>query len=160
MRFDAPLPRDERKQAEPAWVTSNLETGSIILAGPKGDVAIHWKKGDEDRSRGLPPGNYRLRTVRIEREHKGVHWFLSATSQPRKPIEFESDEKVKLDVADTVHFKGKVKRMGRKLQLNFGLQSETHQGLSIYENGKRVPVTYKLLSAKGKVLATGKMNYG
>ena len=160
MRFDQPLPKGGPARTEPARVSSNLETGSIILAGPQGDVAIHWKKSDEHRSRGLPPGTYRLRTVRIEREQKGVHWFLSATSQPRKPMAFGSGAKVKLEVADTVHFKGKVKRMGRKLQLNFEIHSKTHQGLSVYKNGKRVPVTYKLLSAKGEVLATGKMNYG
>ena len=56
---------------------------------------------------------------------------------------------------------GDVKRAGkRNLQLNFSLINKNRHGLSIYHDGKRVPVTYTVLSKKGSRLAWGKMNYG
>ncbi len=111
--------------------------------------------------RGIPHGKYRLRTVRVERMEKDVHWFISATTPPRKPLPLRSGKKITLEVPDTIHFTGKVKRTGkRRLQLGFGIQSKDRHGLSIYKAGKRVPVTYKVLSTKGKALAFGKMNYG
>ena len=160
--------KDTRKQAEPAWVRSNIGQGSIILAGPKGDVALDWKKqegkgknDDTARLRGVPPGTYRLRTTRIEREQDGVHWFISATAPPKKPLRFRSDKKVQLDVSDTIAFHGRVNRRGKwQLQLGFTLQDKDCRGLSIYKADRRVPVKYEVLSSKGKRLAWGKMNYG
>jgi hypothetical protein len=161
MRFDAPVPDDKRKQAEPAWVYSNLKQGSILLVGPDGDVALDWKQDDKERVRGIPPGKYRLRTVRVERLEKQVHWFISATSPPRKPMQLRSDKKTTLKVSDTVHFAGRVKRKGKQqLQLGFVIQADDRSGLSIYRAGKRVPVHYRVLSRKGRALASGKMNYG
>ncbi len=34
------------------------------------------------------------------------------------------------------------------------------RGLAIYKNGKRITVSYELLSEKGKVLSKGKLDYG
>lgn len=33
-------------------------------------------------------------------------------------------------------------------------------GLTIYREGKRIPVRYRLVDAEGSELAAGKMNYG
>jgi hypothetical protein len=53
-----------------------------------------------------------------------------------------------------------VQRKKGRLQLGFGIQGADGRGLSVYRNDKRVPVTYKLLARKGRVLASGGMNYG
>ena len=158
--------KDKRKQAEPAWISSNLKLGSIILAGPKGDVVLDWKEADQkkkgkQRMRGIPPGKYRLRTVRIEKVQGQVHWFTSATTAPRKAMPLRSNKKIKLEVDDTIHFTGKVRRAGKRtLTLNFGLQNKDHHGLSIYKAGKRVPMNYTVFSKEGSRTAWGKMNYG
>jgi len=111
--------------------------------------------------RGIPPGKYRLRTVRIERMEKDVHWFISATSPPRKPMQLRSDKKITIEVPDAIYFNGRVKPAGeRQLQLGFVIEAKDRSGLSIYKAGKRVPVSYKVFSTKGTALAWGKMNYG
>jgi len=111
--------------------------------------------------RGIPPGEYRLRTVRIERMEKNVHWFISATSPPKELLKLRSNKKTTLEVTDTVHFAGRVKHKGsRQLQLGFVIQARDRSGLSIYRAGKRVPVMYKVLSKGGSSLASGAMNYG
>ena len=80
---------------------------------------------------------------------------------PCSPTGLRSGKKITLEVPNTIHFTGKVKRNGkRQLRLGFGIQSKDRHGLSIYKAGKRVPVTYKVLSSKGTPLARGKMNYG
>lgn len=122
---------------------------------------LDWKQEDKERMRGIPPGTYRLRTVRVERVEQGVHWFISATAPPRKPLRLRSDNKITLEVPDTVHFAGRVQRkaMGH-LQLGFVIEARDRSGLAIYKAGRRVPVTYEVLSGEGRSLASGRMNYG
>ena len=92
---------------------------------------------------------------------KDVHWFISATTPPKKPLQLRSNKKITLELPDTIHLNGKVRRTGkRQLQLGFTIQSKDRNGLSIYKAGKRVPVSYKILSSQGSPLAWGKMNYG
>jgi hypothetical protein len=142
-------------------VRTNVKAGSAVLHGPKGDVTLVWTARDEDRRRMLPPGAYRLRTARVEREKDGVHWFLSATAPPKEAArELKAGRKLRLDVGATVHFKGQVRRRGDALQLGFSVKDGEGRGLSVYRAGKRVAVTYKVLSKRGKVLAEGTMNYG
>jgi hypothetical protein len=45
------------------------------------------------------------------------------------------------------------------LTLGFGITTKDKRGLSVYRDGKRVPVIYKVFDKKGKVLAQGTMNY-
>ena len=144
-----------------ALVETNLDAGSLILAGPGGDVAaLVWKFDDKDRRRALPPGAYRLRTTRIERMAGKDHWFLSSTGPPGAERVLKADKTARIEVGDTVHFAAKARRKGGRLQLNFAIRGADHRGLSVYKNDKRVPVTWRQLSKKGKVLASGKMNYG
>lgn len=143
-----------------AAVVSDVKAGSIVLVGPAGDVALQWGFGEADAARGLPTGEYRVRTTRVEREQEGVHWFLSSTSPPQAPLQLTADRPTRIDVDPAVHFKAQVKRHGKKLQLGFGIMGADKRGLSVYRDDKRVHVTYRVLSAKGRVLAKGNMNYG
>ncbi|MHC4450497.1 MAG: hypothetical protein ACYS0E_10250 [Planctomycetota bacterium] len=45
------------------------------------------------------------------------------------------------------------------MTLGFGITTKDKRGLSVYRDGKRVPVIYKVFDKKGKVLAQGTMNY-
>jgi hypothetical protein len=141
-----------------AHVETNLEEGSIILKGKEHDVALVWKGKREARL--LAPGYYRVRTTRIVRRKGKDHWFLSQTGPPLPPSPFEQGKTIRIEVGDSVHFKGHVKRKKDRLQLGFGIRGADGRGLSVYKNDKRVPVTYKLLSRDGRTLASGTMNYG
>ena len=67
----------------------------------------------------------------------------------------------RLEVGTTVRFKGLVRGFrGNNLLLGFQITGADGRGLSIYRDGKRVRVTYRVRSKKGKVLAEGAMNYG
>jgi len=139
-------------------VTSSLKEGSILLAGPKGDVVLVWRGREEARS--LAPGTYRLRTTRVGRTDGKAWWLLSSTGAPGRALEVKEGGEVAIEVGDTVHFDAKVKRAGDRLQLGFTIQGRDGRGLSVYRNDRRVPVTYEVLDAAGAVLAAGTMTYG
>ena len=44
--------------------------------------------------------------------------------------------------------------------LGFGITDAHKRGLSIYRNDRRVVVTYKMFAKDGRVLKSGRMNYG
>ena len=123
-------------------------------------VSLVWSAKDKDRRRALPAGDYRLRTTRIEREKDRAWWFLSSTGPAGRKIQVAPRSPTKLTIDDTVVFKGNARLHGNKLQLGFSINGPDKRGLSVYKNGKRVPVTYKVLNNKGKVIARGQMNYG
>lgn len=146
--------------AQGARVESDLGAGSIVLAGPRGDVALVWKAGDGRRERLLPPGDYRLRTTRSERTEKGEHWFVSSTGPPGEPRALEPGEVARFEVDDSVHFEGQARWQHGSLQLGFAVKGADGRGLSVYRAGRRVPVDYALLDRAGEVLTGGRMNYG
>jgi len=132
-----------------------------VLRGPEGnDVQLVWTKDESDGVRALPPGEYRLQTTRVERTTDGVHWFVSSTSKPLKPRRLEVGKTARFDVDAAVHFNGRVKRNGAELRLNFTITGADHRGRSVYKADRRVPVTYRVLTASGRVFAKGTMNYG
>ncbi len=138
------------------------DTGSVVLAGRDGDEAIIVWGPRQPRAR-IASGRYTVRTTRIERKKDDEHWFLSScgpAGHKKKMIKLKRGENT-FKLGDTVHFKGMVRGWrDERLQLGFMISGEDHRGLSVYKNDKRVPVTYRVLSKKGEVLAQGPMNYG
>jgi hypothetical protein len=145
-------------------VTASFEEGSAVLAGPDGEVTLAF--GADAKECALPPGKYRVRTTRIVREN----FILSSAGKPEPALEMKEcakkarmmdvAETARLQVGETVRFECRAKRHGKKLQLGFMIKGADGRGLSVYKDDKRVPVTYKVLAADGKVLAEGKMTYG
>ena len=72
-------------QRDDALLTTNIKAGSFVLASGDREFNLVWKTGDKNRKRALPQGDYRLRTIRVERMHKNAHWFLSSSGLPGKP---------------------------------------------------------------------------
>jgi len=142
-------------------VTSNISAGSIVLDGPSGEVNLVWKNKDPVARRPLAPGNYRLRTVRIEREVKGEIWTLSMGGPAKRTIRIDKATTTSIAIDTTVKLRGINRpRKGDRLQLGFALSNGRGRGLSIYRDGKRVLVRYELQSKAGKRLGGGPMNYG
>lgn len=132
-----------------------------MLADGDREFNLIWKAGDKQRRRALPPGNYRLRTIRVERMHKDAHWFLSSSGLPGGPRALKGSTTTRIKVGDTVSFAiRRAQRKGEQVMLGFALLGADGRGISVYRDFKRVPVTYRILSRKGKLLAEGAMNYG
>jgi len=143
-----------------AHVQPAFAAGSMTLQRGDQLVSLVWSAKDKDRRRALTAGTYALRTTRLEREKEGAWWFLSSTGPAVGEIQVTQRAPTKLTIDDVVVFEGNAKLHGKKLQLGFSITGSDKRGLSIYKNGKRVPVTYKVKNRKGRVLARGQMNYG
>ena len=158
---DADRKRPSRS-TDGAAIVKAKDAGSVVLAGPGGDeVCIVW--GPRQPQARVTFGRYTVRTTRIERKLNDERWFLSScgpVAQKQKKIKLKRGEN-NFKLGDSVHFEGMIRgwRDGR-LQLGFAVRGKDNRGLSVYRNDKRVPVTYKILTKKGKVLKQGSMNYG
>ena len=149
-----------RDETTGARVVSDFESGTIFLRGPDGDVGLDWKKDDESRERALPPGAYHLRTVRVEHTSGKDHWFVSISGQHGPKYKLCQGDTTKIAVPTKVKFKAHARRRGGEVRLGFGITDVNRRGLSIYRNDRRVVVTYKMVSRDGRLLKSGKMNYG
>lgn len=146
-------------------MTASFAEGSAVLAGPDGEVALVF--GADAAECVLAPGRYRVRATRIAREG----WLVSSSGAPWQEIVVKDAAKerarlmdvaltARLEVDETVRFEAHAKRRGPKLQLGFALKGADGRGLTVYKEGARVPVVYKVLGKDGAVLAEGTMTYG
>jgi hypothetical protein len=142
-------------------VSSAFGTGSAVLTGAGGSLTLQWPAGDDQAPRAVPAGDWHVRTVRIERSHQGTPWFLSMTAPDgKKKLRVEADRPAQVAAEASVHFNGRAERKGEGLQLSFVVTSADHRGLSVYRDGERIAVRYRVLAEDGTVLASGTMNYG
>jgi len=150
------------RSTDGAAIVKSRDAGSVVLAGADGDeVCIVW--GARQSQARIASGRYTVRTTRIERKHRDDHWFLSScgpVGDKQKKIKLRRGKNT-FRLGDVVYLEGTV-RGGRdgRLQLGFMIRGADKRGLSVYKNDRRVPVTYKILTPKGKVLKQGSMNYG
>lgn len=160
-----PPPRAPGKREGSGRVTMSFAQGTAVLAGPDGEVTL--APDAETSEFWLPPGKYRVRTTRIVRDN----WIVSSAGTPEPALvvkdmrkeratQLDVPETAHLNVDETVRFQCHAKRHGAKLQLGFSINGADRRGLTVYKDGVRVPVTYKVLAKDGEVLAEGTMNYG
>jgi len=137
---------------------ASFQEGSVVLADDKGEITLAW--GPKEKAPGEPTGasakagTYRVRATRIVREN----FLISCSGKPEPSLVVKDG--AKLEVDETIRFECRAKRKGRRLDLGFVIKGADGRGLSVYKDGKRVPVTYKVLGKDGAVLAEGTMNYG
>jgi len=148
----------EKKPA--AWVEPSFGSGSVVLQRGDRLLRVVWPLGARDQRRVLPPGKYRLRELRIERKKGEAIWFVSSSGPPYQPLQVSAKGLTKLTIDDGLVCKLNVKPKGEKLTIGFKMRAERGHNITLFKNGKRVVLTYRVLDAKGKQLAQGTMNYG
>jgi len=156
-RIDTP----PTKSTEESIIESGFGAGTLTLAGATREFTLVWKLGDEQGRRALPAGAYGLRTIRVEKLQGKQPWFISSTGPTLPAKTYAAGESQVFAFDATIRFAGQA-RTGKHghLQLGFQIQAPDDRGLSVYRGDKRVPVTFRVLDAKQKELASGTMNYG
>ena len=157
----AVTPRLPAKPAAAGFVLPGFERGSLILKNQHGEYfRLSWE-GDRARKErlALPAGTYTLTGYRlIRRDTDGKEWFLSATSHGIRHIEVRPGAEQRVALDDTIRIQRGLAPNGAQVQMM--IQGEGHSGLSIYRNGKRIPIGYRITGEDGVVLAQGSMTYG
>lgn len=138
---------------------AGFDRSSVLLRTGEGKfVRLDWEAGGgAEKSIVLAPGTYQIRGYRILRRGKdGADWFISGI--PPKPIDVlvQSGRTLTLLSDDTIVIASKNASGNLGMEIR-GLQ---RSGVSIYRDGKRIPISYELLDAAGKVVESGRMNYG
>ena len=162
-------------QVKVGYVTWSLGAGSpgegeLFLRGPRHQrYRLKWKKADKDRRRALPVGRYTITGYRIVRKDKNdVPWFVSTTSNGYRKLVVKPGEvsRIKIDPAVYLKAEGTLHEGTLRAQMmvngerHGGLHHRHQVGLSIYRQGKRIPIAYRALDRQGKVVASGTMKYG
>ncbi|HTF88997.1 MAG TPA: hypothetical protein VK843_11350 [Planctomycetota bacterium] len=123
---------------------------------------LAWEqRGEESRSttkaRTLAAGEYTLVGFRIvDRSRAGEVWHISGSGTKLRTIQVPATGALRLEVAAGLSVKQRFDGSSAGMEIRGADQS----GVSIYKNGARIRVRYRVLGAKGEVLASGKMNYG
>jgi len=155
-------PRTAKETEGRVVLPAELEA-AVLLEGPSGELLrLSWEqrpgvRADADRSRALPAGTYQIRGLRIiDRSRKGEVWHTSASGHRLGQLEVEAGVRRTLELDPTIRFG---KRLGRG-RVAMSITRPGGAGLSIYKDGVRIPIGYRLLDPEGKAVASGPMRYG
>jgi len=158
-----PLPKVVDSAIEPSaaegTLDTNLERAVVFLEDRLGQAyRVSWD-GTEDhaaRRRSLPAGEYKLRTYRVLRDRGPQAWHTSATAPRIQWVVIKAGEPTQLEINPRVKIRAKLH--GSRAQMS--ITGHEKAGLSVYLDGKRIPIGYRLVSANGDEEASGSMNYG
>ena len=158
---EAVLATPQETGAALAVITPSFERGALLLRNEEGRLyRLSWGEGSKsgsDRRRALPAGKYALAGYRlITTDSTGKTWHVSATAASMREIELASGQETRLAIEPEI----KIEKRLRDGQVQVAVQGEGQSGLSIYKEGKRIPLGFELLDRAGKKLAEGKINYG
>ncbi len=109
------------------------------------------------KSRTLPAGEYTLIGYRIvDRSRPGEVWHLSGSGLKLRKIAMPASGEVRIEIASKLSVKQRFDGGSAGMEI----RGADGAGVSIYKNGRRIPIGYRVLGDKGEELTRGKMNYG
>lgn len=109
------------------------------------------------KARTLLAGEYTLVGYRIvDRSRVGEVWFEAGSGTKLRTIEVPATGELRIDVASALSVKHRFDGASAGMEI----RGADKAGVSIYNNGKRIPIGYRVLGAAGEELTSGKMNYG
>lgn len=143
-------------------LTPNFEEGTLLLKDKDGTFyRLGWKKNDRDRRRALPPGAYTLTAYTlVRRDDTGKEWFLSATGRAIRTLDVRAGTEQKIALQEFAHVLCRAVPMQGGVQIQGVVQGEHHSGTSLYRDGQRITLGYRLSDSQGKELAAGNLEYG
>ena len=162
-----PLPRVVDGKTKPgaaaAWVVPSFERGAVLRRAEDGSlVRLSWE-GDPsvenaaDERRELPAGSYTLVGYRLlARDEQKKTWHVSASAVKGVTLDVRAGRENRLEIEPTIQIVERVQSDG----LNVAVQGMNGAGLSIYKEGKRIPLGFRRLDGQGRALGEGKIQYG
>lgn len=146
------------------YVVPSFKRGSLVAKDGHGrQYRLSWEadQASAERRRALPPGQYTVSNYRISRQDRaGNEWFVSASARTIMRFSVAAGKTVNVTVPDAIQMRCEATSVGAEVRVQMVIQGVHHSGLSIYRDGKRVPVKYQITDANGAALAQGAMQYG
>jgi hypothetical protein len=146
--------------AETAVITPSFERGALILRRADGRLfRLSWQEDGvaDDPRRALPPGKYALVGYRLLADDSQERtWHVSVSAPKIRELELESGKSLRVEIDPAIRIAQRV-HAGR---LQVSIQGEREAGLSIYKEGRRIPIGYEVRGPGGGVESAGKIRYG
>lgn len=142
-----------------AALTPSFERGALLLAAADGRrFRLSWEEGaGADRRRALPAGAYTLVGYRIVAADAGGRlWHVSASGAKLRELDLPAGTERTLAIDPTIRIMKRV--AGGELQVT--VQGDDKAGLTIYREGKRIPLGFELSGADGARRGAGQVRYG
>lgn len=148
--------REQPQEGEGLVEVKSPRPGEALLRDEAGTVwRLLWSAGT-GRTFALPSGSYGWVTYRLVEDA----WHISATGTPLAKVEVRAGVKATIDAKDgiKVHLRG--------ASTVAGVQAEVHVsgmiggGLSIYRDGRRIPLTCIVIDESGVEVGSAGLNYG
>ena len=111
---------------------------------------------DADRRRALPAGDYRLISYRILMQEGEDAWHVSATGPSIRKVSIGPGEDLRIEVDPRIQIASRF----HNSRISIAVRGENKAGLSIYKNGSRIPIGFRLVTEDGDELASGDLEYG
>ncbi len=122
------------------------------------------KKGRaaSDNTRALDPGVYTVIGYRVMRRDKtGARWFVSATeTRGLKRISVLAGKRQRIVIDPSIAVDCAALRTKTGLRILMTITGENESGLTIFRQGRRIAIEYRVLDAQGRAIASGVMKYG
>jgi hypothetical protein len=155
------------------FVTPSFDAGAVVLKNESDEFfRLEWPRTDHaaakktDRPhaamrRPLPPGKYSVTNYRVARPDKDGHeWFVSATGKNIRQFEITAGQTHRLDLKAEIAMNCRAKSTAGGVTVQAMIMGEHHAGLTIYRDGKRIPMRFAVLDKSGKEVAAGELEYG
>lgn len=158
----APPPKDAGPRG---LVTPTFDEGSLLVKNHHDKYfRLVWPKESDpksaDRRRALEPGSYKLTGYHFARRDKeGKEWFLWVNLHKGRALDVKADEPLPVKTDDSVIINCKAKLAPGDVTILANIMGEHHAGVTIYKEGKRIPIVYKI-TKDNKTLASGTLQYG
>lgn len=153
--------------ADVGFITPGFEQGALFLKNTAGSFyRLEWSaqaaSGEAaDRRRAVPAGEYTLTGYRVIRRDKaGTIWFISATGTNLRRVTVRPGVEQQAPVDDAIRITGGAHPERGGVAIHVMLAGIKGSGLSIYRDGRRIDIGYRLADAKQRELARGALAYG
>ena len=133
----------------------------ILRDSDKNEIRLSWdKKGQSGEVRPLAPGNYTVVGYRFEkRADDGTEWMLTASSMSFAKLTVKPGTVVTVPVPKSISQGGQVSLNGHSANVMMAL-AFGRGGVTIYRDGERIPMPFRLIDPSGKSVGGGNIEYG
>jgi len=143
-----------------AWEAPTPKDRKVKKGVPS--VQKRRKSAAGHNSRALDPGVYTVIGYRVMRRDKtGTLWFVSATeTRGLKRISVTAGKRQRIAIDPAIAVDCAALRSKTGLRILMTITGENESGLTIFRQGRRIAIEYRVLDAQGRAIASGVMKYG
>lgn len=141
---------------------SSIGVGAVLLRDTDdNEIRLSWdRKGQAGEVRALEPGRYRVVGYRLEKKSDdGTEWMLTASSARFAELTVVAGKVVDVPVPKAIRQSGQVRSRGMNANVMM-MMAFGRGGVTIYRDGERIPMPFRVVNVAGRSIGGGNIDYG